>query len=33
VAAAGNFPTDARFGLASGYQDPRVIRLQAKLSF
>jgi hypothetical protein len=33
VASAGAFPTDARFGLANGYQDPRVIRLQAKFSF
>ena len=33
VAAAQNFRPDARFGLASGFQDPRVIRLQAKVSF
>jgi len=35
VAAASTppFPADARFGLASGYQDARVIRLQAKFSF
>ena len=35
VAAASipPFPADARFGLASGYQDARVIRLQAKFSF
>ena len=33
VATAQNFRPDARFGLASGFQDPRVIRLQAKVSF
>jgi hypothetical protein len=33
VAAAQNFRPGARFGLASGFQDPRVIRLQAKFSF
>ncbi len=33
VAAAQNFRPDARFGMASGFQDPRVIRLQAKFSF
>ena len=33
VATAGAFPTDARFGKASGFQDVRVIRLQAKFSF
>jgi hypothetical protein len=33
VATAGNFPADARFGFANGFQDPRVIRLQAKFSF
>lgn len=33
VAAAQNFRPDARFGMASGFQDPRVIRVQAKFSF
>jgi TonB dependent receptor/Carboxypeptidase regulatory-like domain/TonB-dependent Receptor Plug Domain len=33
VATAQNFRRDARFGLASGYQDARVIRVQAKFSF
>jgi hypothetical protein len=33
LAASQNFRPDARFGLASGFQDPRVIRLQAKFSF
>ena len=32
-AAAQNFRPDARFGVASGFQDPRVIRLQAKFAF
>jgi hypothetical protein len=33
VATASNFRKDARFGLASGYQDVRVIRFQARVSF
>ena len=33
LATAQNFRPDARYGLASGFQDPRVIRLQAKVSF
>jgi outer membrane receptor protein involved in Fe transport len=33
LAAAQNFRPDARFGLANTFQDPRVIRLQAKVSF
>jgi hypothetical protein len=33
VAAAQNFRPEARFGMASGFQDPRVIRIQAKFSF
>ncbi len=33
AATAQNFRPDARFGMASGFQDPRVIRLQAKFSF
>ena len=33
VAAASNFRRDARLGMASEYQDFRVIRLQAKFSF
>jgi hypothetical protein len=33
VATAQNFRPDARFGMASGFQDPRVIRLQARFSF
>jgi hypothetical protein len=33
VATAGNFPTDARFGMANAFQSERVIRLQAKFSF
>jgi outer membrane receptor for ferrienterochelin and colicin len=33
VASAQNFRPDARFGLANTFQDPRVIRLQAKLTF
>jgi hypothetical protein len=33
VATSQNFRRDARLGMASGYQDFRVIRLQAKFSF
>ena len=33
VATAQNFRRDARLGMASGYQDFRVIRLQAKFTF
>jgi hypothetical protein len=33
VASSQNFRPDARFGLANGYQDARVIRLQAKVLF
>ena len=33
VATSQNFRPDARFGMASGFQDPRVIRVQAKFSF
>jgi hypothetical protein len=33
VATAQNFRRDARLDMASGFQDVRVIRLQAKLSF
>jgi hypothetical protein len=33
VATAQNFRRDARLGMASAYQDFRVIRLQAKLTF
>jgi hypothetical protein len=33
VATSLNFRPDARFGMASGFQDARIIRLQAKLVF
>ena len=33
VATSLNFRRDARLGLASAYQDPRVLRLQARFSF
>jgi len=33
TATSLKFRPDARFGLASGYQDPRVIRFQAKFIF
>jgi hypothetical protein len=33
VATTANFRKDARFGMANGFQDVRVIRLQARLSF
>jgi hypothetical protein len=33
VATASNFRRDARLGMASEFQDFRVIRLQAKFSF
>jgi hypothetical protein len=33
VASASNFRRDARLGMASEFQDFRVIRLQAKFSF
>ena len=33
VATAPNFRRDARLGMASEYQEFRVIRLQAKFSF
>ena len=33
VATSLNFRTDARFGMASGFQESAVIRLQAKLIF
>jgi hypothetical protein len=33
VAATPNFRRDARYRMASGYQDRRSIRLQAKFSF
>ena len=33
VATAANFRKDARFGMANGFQDFRVIRFQARVSF
>jgi hypothetical protein len=33
VATAQNFRRDALFGMASGYQDFRVVRLPAKFTF
>jgi hypothetical protein len=33
VATAANFRRDARFGMASGFQDVRVVRFQARFSF